>query len=69
MKKTISKLSLRGKDLEDIAVQSLRCDMNMEELKALFKALHVKYHYRHLQKIKNYRAHVRQVTRSPALGY
>jgi len=63
------KNSLAKKDLDEIAVQSLRCEMSMAELMILLKNLHVRYTWKQLEKIRNYRDHIMRVTASRALGF
>ena len=61
--------TLTGKDLDEIAVQSLRCKLSMAELLSLFEILNVKYTKEQVEKINEYRAHIQVVTRSYALNY
>ena len=65
----IKKESLKGKDLDEIAVQSLRCGMTMAELMILLKNLRVRYTWKHLEKIRNYREYIKRTTASHALGF
>ncbi len=62
-------MDLKNKDLDDIAVESLRCKMTLKELLALLEMLGVEYTTKQIGEINNYRRYLQRVTRSPALGY
>lgn len=62
-------IDLKNKDLDDIAVESLRCKLTMRELVALFEMLDVDYSDREVLLISQYRKYIKKVTHSAALGF
>ena len=62
-------MDLRNKNLDDIAVESLRCKLTIKELIALFEMLNVDYSDREISLISLYRKHIKKVCYSVALGY
>lgn len=63
------KIKIKEENLDEIAVQSLRCGMSIDDLINLFDNFNVKYSETDIQKISDYRQHIMTVTRSEALGF